>query len=272
MKTTDKNMKKIQRCKVIANKKIAADHYVMDVESAWMGKRSRPGQFVSVSVRGNGTDPLLRVPLGIHKIGPKGISLLYKVVGESTQLLSRIKKGDEADILGPLGNSFDISGSKKSTAIMVAGGHGVAPLYALAEELVKKGVKTEFFSGACSAEHLVCEKELRKLGAKVHVSTDDGSRGAKCYITGVLEKEIERITKHETRVAIYACGPRPMLAAVSRIAARHKVSAQVSVDAYMACGIGVCLGCAIRTRDGYKMVCKDGPVFDSKEIVWEEAA
>lgn len=261
--------KKIEKCEILANKKIAKDHYVMDLKTEGIGKAAKPGQFVSVSVKGAGTDPLLRVPLGIHKICPAGISLLYKVVGRSTELLSRMEKGGDADVLGPLGNFFDVSPAKKHKTIMVAGGHGVAPLYALAEEAIENGAEVEFFSGACSAEHLVCEKEIKKLGAKVRVATDDGTRGEKCYVTGILEKEITKIKEMDPKAVIYACGPRPMLAAVSRIAERHDIPAQVSVDAYMACGIGVCLGCAIRTKEGYKLVCKDGPVFDSREIVWD---
>lgn len=262
-------MKKTMRCEVLSNKRIAPDHYVMDLSSPWLGKNSKPGQFVSVSVKKSGTDPLLRVPLGIHKINPKGISLLYKVVGRSTELLSLMRKGDAADILGPLGNGFDISGVKKGdTALIVSGGHGVAPLYVLSEALMKKRADVEFFTGACKAEHIVCETDLKKLGAKMRISTDDGSRGKKCYVTDLLGEFLERKTKNEKRAMIFACGPRPMLAAVSRVAAEHGVRAQVSVDAYMACGIGACLGCAIMTTNGYKMVCKDGPVFDSKEIVW----
>jgi dihydroorotate dehydrogenase electron transfer subunit len=143
---------------------------------------------------------------------------------------------------------------------------------------MKKGAYVEFFAGACKAEHIVCEKDVKKLGARLRISTDDGSRGKKCYVTDLLAEFLERATSDERRATSderratnFACGPRPMLAAVSRIAARDDLRAQVSVDAYMACGIGACLGCAIRTTEGYKMVCEDGPVFDSREIVWEEA-
>lgn len=264
--------KKITKCRIVSNRNIAPGHYVMDLDAPALGKSSKPGQFVSVSVRGTGTDPLIRVPLGIHKMSPKGISLLYKVVGESTKRLSLMRKGEEADVLGPLGNGFEVSGVRKGDLVLVvSGGHGVAPLYALSEALVKRNADVEFFTGACRAEHIVCEKDLRKLGAKIRISTDDGSRGKKCYVTDLLGEFLERRANNERQTTIFACGPRPMLAAASLTAAKYGIKAQVSVDAYMACGIGVCLGCAIRTTDGYKMVCKDGPVFDSREIVWEEA-
>ena len=263
--------KKVEKCEILANRKIAKDHFVMDVRSAHLGRSAVPGQFVAVSVRGNGTDPLVRIPLGVHKIRRNGISLLYKVVGAGTELLSRKKKGENADVLGPLGNGFDTSNAGKGhTALLVAGGHGAAPLYALAQRLIGKGVKAEFFTGACRAEHIVCEKELKALGAQTHISTDDGSRGEKCFVTDLLEDFLQRTTNNEQRTLIYACGPRPMLAAVSRLAKKTGISAQVSVDAYMVCGIGACLGCAIRTSEGYKMVCKDGPVFDASRITWEE--
>ena len=272
MEKKQEDLKKVVQCEVLSNKRIAPDHYVMELDAPWLGKNSMPGQFVSVSVKKSGTDPLLRVPLGIHKINPKGISLLYKVVGRSTELLSLMRKADEASVLGPLGNGFDISGVRKGdTALIVSGGHGVAPLYVLSEVLMKKGADVGFFTGACRAEHIVCEKDLKKLGAKMRISTDDGSRGKKCYVTDLLGEFLERKKDNEKRTTIFACGPRPMLAAVSRVAAKHGVAAQVSVDAYMACGIGACLGCAIMTADGYKMVCKDGPVFDSREIVWEDS-
>ncbi len=279
-----KKSKKIENCKILANRKIAQDHFVMDIRSEWLGKNAIPGQFVSISLRDGGTDPLVRIPLGVHKIRKKGISLLYKVVGAGTELLSRKKEDDNADILGPLGNGFDTSETRKGhTAVIVAGGHGVAPLYALAQSLVRKGAGVEFFTGACKAEHIVCEKELKDLGAKVRIATDDGSRGKKCYVTELLVKHLKGVSRHGSgvgaarmthdarRTTIYACGPRPMLAAVSRLAKKTGIQAQVSVDAYMVCGIGACLGCAIKTVEGYKMVCKDGPVFDARQIVWGEA-
>ena len=246
----------------------------MEIESAFLAKNSSPGQFLNVKVSDKGTDPLLRVPLGISRITKKGIGLLYKVVGAGTEELSLKKKGEALDILGPLGTPFNTAGNgKKQEAILVAGGHGIAPLYALAEELLKKKNKVAVFMGASTKGYIVLAKEMKSLGCDVKIATEDGSLGKKGYVTCLLAEHLSR-QKADSRkpTAIYACGPRPMIAAVAREAARNGVVAQVSLDAYMACGIGVCLGCAVKTKTGYKMVCKDGPVFLSDEIEWEQAA
>lgn len=267
------NTKKIVKAKIISNAQIASDHYMMDFEERFLAGHSAPGQFVNIKVRDLGTDPLLRIPLGISRITKKGISVVYKVVGEGTNILKARKPGEYADILGPLGKPFDADAcGKKHSAILVAGGHGIAPLYALAEELISKGRDVEVFAGAATKEHLVLIKELKRTGCKVKAATEDGSAGEKGHVTGLLSGRLLREQDTEDRIAVYACGPRPMLAAVARQVAARGLTAQVSLDAYMACGIGVCLGCAVRTKTGYKMVCKDGPVFLSDEIVWEEAA
>jgi dihydroorotate dehydrogenase electron transfer subunit len=270
-----KTKKKVEKTKIVSNNRIAPDHYIMEVASAHLARNSSPGQFVSVRVQERTTDPLLRIPLGVHSIGKSRIKLLYKVVGSGTSLLSSKKKGDTLDILGPLGNGFDpgpVLKNRDVLAVMVAGGHGVAPLYALAETLKKKGRKTEIFIGACEKKHLVCVERFRKLGTKIHVATERGKCGYKGYVTDLLKEHLKRFTAQGSRLMIFACGPRPMLAALNRVIEGTGIPAQVSLDAYMACGIGACVGCAVRTLDGYKMVCKDGPVFDINEIDWEREA
>jgi len=241
----------------------------MDLESGFLGKASSAGQFINIKMAERSCDPLLRIPLGIHKITKKGISLLYKVVGEGTRLLSEKKKGEFVSVLGPLGTGFDPTGVNKNThAIIVSGGHGIAPLYALTEAILKKTKKVTFLLGAASKSHVTCAGDIKKLGAKVRIATDDGSRGKKGFVTCLLFGEIE---KSKTETIIFACGPKPMLSAVSKIAKEYQVKAQVSLDEYMACGIGACLGCAVMTKSGYKYVCKDGPVFDSEELDWKKA-
>jgi len=274
-------VKKSVNARIVSNRRIAPDHFVMEVKSVWLSRNSSPGQFVAVRARENATDPLLRIPLGVHAIRKKGIRLLYKVVGSGTKLLMSKRKGERINILGPLGNGFDLTPvfrEKDSRAVIVAGGHGIAPLYELARVVTRGKKKVDFFIGAGTKKHVVCSKELRKLGAKVHVATEDGSMGHKGYVTDLLKKHLKQVKRYGTRVqgyrsraTIYACGPRPMLAALAKNAKRSGVPAQVSLDAYMACGIGACLGCVVRTVDGYRRVCKDGPVFDAREIVWESA-
>ncbi len=299
-----KLIRKTQKIAIISNKEVCSAHFVMELEAPFLGENSAPGQFINIRVDEGTTDPLLRIPLGIHKIHEGGISLLYKVVGSGTQILSNKKQGDQVDVLGPLGKGFDVarveaygntplqSTKQDPEAILVAGGHGIAPLYALAESLAEKKIKTTFLIGVRSRDHLVCVDELKSLGAEVQIATEDGSAGYEGYVTELLEELLKQVMKGEVngdsqrarfsrlrsgqegqspgeqQTMIYSCGPRLMLRALSKVALENNTPAQVSLDAYMACGVGACLGCAVKTKDGYKMVCKDGPVFDSKEILW----
>jgi len=264
--------KKTIKAKIISNRNIAPDHYEMAIEAPYLGRNSCPGQFVSVRAQEGVTDPLLRIPLGVHAIKKNGIHLLYKVVGPGTELLRARRKGETIDVLGPLGNGFDLAPllrEKDSRAILVAGGHGVAPLYALAEAIIKQKRQVDVFIGACTKKHVVGADKFKKLGAKVHIATEDGTRCHKGYVTEILKKHLDRVKGQGARVKVYACGPRPMAGALAKVTDQFGIVAQVSLDAYMACGIGACLGCPIETVDGYKLVCKDGPVFDAEDIVWE---
>ena len=188
--------KRLINCKIISNREITQDHYLMDLASGLLGGSSRAGQFINVKMLERGSDPLLRIPLGIHRITKTGISLLYKVVGEGTRLLSEKKKGDTLSVLGPLGKGFDVSGVGKDVhAVILSGGHGIAPLYALAANIIKKTKKVTFLLGAISKDHVTCYKDLKALGVKVKISTDDGSRGKKGFVTSLLPEEIAKSKK-----------------------------------------------------------------------------
>lgn len=253
------------KAKISENKLIAQGFYKMRVESRHLAGHSKPGQFVEVRCSG-GCDPLLRRPLGVHRILDTGVELLYEVVGRGTDLLSRKMKGEELDIIGPLGNGFEITASGRS-AILVAGGIGVAPLVALAWDLIKRGRKTSVVIGARTKSHLLCERDFKALGCAVKTATDDGSRGKRGLATELLQEMLA--DSKGPRVVIYACGPRGMLKEVARISKEKELPCQVSLEERMACGVGVCLGCPVRMRrGGYKMVCKDGPVFNAEEIAW----
>lgn len=243
----------------------------MRIESPYLTKNSKPGQFVEIKIS-DGIEPLLRRPLGVHRILKNGIDLLYAVVGKGTETLSKKKAGEEIDLIGPLGNGFDIAASTKA-AILVAGGIGVAPLLALAEHLGyrSKGVgcrkKILVLIGACKKEHILCENDFKKLGCKVVIATDDGSKGHKGFVTDLLNTIPTAYSLQPT--TIYACGPAGMLKTVSKVAREKRIPCQVSLEERMACGVGVCLGCPVKVKSGeYKMVCKDGPVFDAEEIAW----
>lgn len=250
------------KTKVLANQKIATDHYALSFKIPKTIKRVNPGQFFNIKVN-NAPDPLLRRPFSAHKIKKEKIEILYKVVGKATQILSTKKKGGEIDILGPLGNGFGMptnSGPVSESVFLIGGGHGIAPLYALAKKLKGYKLRLTAFLGARTKEHLVCEKAFRKLGLKVYIATEDGSKGHKGLVTDLFKMDIP--------AAIYACGPKPMLKSIAAIANRNNVPCQLSLEEYFGCGIGVCMGCTIDTRSGRKLICKDGPVFTAEEIVW----
>jgi dihydroorotate dehydrogenase electron transfer subunit len=262
------------KAKILSNEKIGPGFYRMKLGDGYLAKNARPGQFVEIRCT-SGMDPLLRRPLGVHRVWSGGIEVLYEVVGKGTELLSRKAAGEALDIIGPIGNGFDLD-LASDINILVAGGIGVAPLPALAQSLSAREPKKIYaMIGARTRSHIMCEEELRALGCIVKVSTDDGSKGYKGLITAPLVKLLAAY-KPETylpdfrRVTVYACGPTGMLKAVSAIALNRGIPCQVSLEERMACGVGVCLGCPVKVKPsgGYKMVCKDGPVFNAEEIAW----
>lgn len=267
-------MKQLQT-RIVKNEEMRPGFFRMRIASAYLAKEARPGQFVEVRCS-EAADPLLRRPLGIHRVVNGGIELLYEIVGKGTELLSEMQKGEMLDLIGPLGNGFNIE-RKRREAIVVAGGNGVAPLLALAEKLAyREKIKIHVFIGACKKEHILCVNDFKKLGAKVYIATEDGSKGRKGVITRYLSDFLSA-KRYPPNAAIYACGPTGMLKAVSEIARDNRVSCQVSLEESMACGVGVCLGCPVRVKRGhglegagyeYRMVCKDGPVFNAEEIFW----
>lgn len=250
-------MQKIINGEIITNTPINVDHYLMDIE---IPISAIPGQFVMVKISDNTTDPLLRIPLGIHSINKNGISLLYKIRGKGTQLLSARKPGEKINIVGPLGNGFNIN-IKPTKTLLVAGGYGVSPLYALAELLISQEKTVTVCIGAATKSQIIGAKEFAKLGAKVYIATEDGSEGFK----GLVIKLVQQHLHHN--VMIYGCGPEPMLRVLAQMAVKANIPAQLSLEAYMACGIGVCRGCAVDTKDGYKICCKDGPIFDAEMLI-----
>ena len=271
--------KKIIKEKILSNLQTAPGHFELKIAAPWLAKESRAGQFVMVKPRNETTDPLLRIPLAIHSRNEKGISLLYKVVGPGTEILSCRKKGEIIDLLGPLGNGFNCERALKAKGmkvLIIAGGHGIIPLYMVAKVLREQNTEVEGFIGAGTKKHILCEQKLKKIGTKIHIATDDGTKGAKgsvlapimAYLKKENVKKFSSSTPQAVRHLVYACGPKPMLAALSRELKKFNVAAEFSLDAYMACGIGACLGCAVMTTSGYKMVCKDGPVFDMRSIVF----
>jgi len=199
------------------------------------------------------------------------VEILYKVLGKGTQCLARMEPGQEVEILGPLGNSFTLPDGLEQAAL-VAGGIGVPPIAALAAQIQNPKSKiqnVEVFLGGRTSEDILCVKDFEEAGAEMHITTEDASLGVRGLVTDLLRPFL--LTPHPFRLTLYTCGPPGMLAAVAKLAEEYGVPCQASVEANMACGFGACMGCAVEVKGkakGYKLVCKDGPVFDSREIVW----
>jgi len=266
--------KRQSNAEVLANKKIKGRCFKIILRSPSVAKRALPGQFVMLKVgTGRIFDPLLRRPLSIHKAAGKEIEILYEVVGKGTQALSQRRPGELISLLGPLGNGFDYRdmGLSSRRPILVAGGIGAAPLLFLAERLAllrrdPAAGKIEVLIGARAKEQVLCEKEFKNIGCNVKIATDDGSAGFPGRVTALLEKRL--LTMDHKLPAVYACGPGPMLKELAGICRKANVPAQVSLEAHMACGIGACLGCAVKTKDGYKRVCQEGPVFKTENLIY----
>ena len=260
------------RVKILYNKKIKGNYFYLVLRAPKIAKESLPGQFLNIKV--NDTyEPLLRRPVSIHIVKGANIELLYEVVGKATEILSRRKSGEYLDVIGPLGNGFSYQSQARSQnpQVLVAGGMGIAPLIFLAEKLLKPRVsrhKSEVvvLIGAKTKDQILCEKELKNLGCEVKIATDDGSKGFKGYASELLKEVLSTIDYRLS--TIYACGPKPMLKEITKISKKHTIPAQLSLEEHMACGIGACLGCVVNTKEGFKRVCKEGPVFDGDGIIW----
>jgi len=262
--------------RVIENRSLGGGYFVLRLGGCESLAGSRPGQFVML--RGDwGRDPLLPRPLSLLSVAHEGrADLLVKVTGKGTALMERSPPGSRVSVLGPLGNSFPAS-SAEATDLLVAGGVGLPPLFMQAESAARFGLAggSEMLYGGRTSRDLVLLSEIRAQGIALHLATEDGSLGRRGRVTDELEARLDhwRTAAPTRRLRILACGPREMLWAVGRIAQRHEIECYLSLEEQMACGIGVCLGCAVaaRTRP-YRYVCKDGPVFPAAEVMDHAAA
>lgn len=238
--------------------------------------QSRPGQFVML--RGDwGRDPLLPRPISLLSVAPEGrADLLAKSIGRGTRLLEGASPGTRVSLLGPLGNGFP-EPTADGLDLLVAGGVGMPPLFMQAELASRRGLvdRCEMIYGGRTARDLVLLGEMRGLGLSACLATEDGSLGRRGRVTAALEARIDhhRATNRQRKLRVFACGPKEMLWAVARMAETHGIECYLSMEEQMACGIGVCLGCAIPTRSRpFRYVCSDGPVFPASDLVIPPAA
>lgn len=253
------------KAKIISNKALRASYWRCVISAAYISRRARPGQFINIKIT-DGLKPFLRRPFSVHNINGENLEIIYDVIGDGTRALSQRRVGEYLDIIGPLGNGFSLPASPKRLLIFAGGGIGVAPLLFLAREA--KAKNKIVLVGSRSKGQVLCEKEFKNSGCDVKISTDDGSRGFKGRVTDLLKNFLQANRFTSQQAAIYACGPKPMLKAICSISQENNIPAQVSLEEHMSCGIGACLGCVVKTKNGLKRVCKEGPVFNAKELIW----
>ena len=263
-------MKRYLECKVLSNKQIAPDVYDMLLDAPDMARESKAGQFVNVYL-GRG-EHLLPRPLSICGTDAEAgtLRIVYRAAGKGTDIMAQTAPGASFMIAAPLGNEFKIYPAMQRFCL-VGGGIGTPPMLALAREILRKKPDADItvVLGFRNADAAILADEFTALGAgvSVHIATDDGSMGLRGNVVALMN-ELGKVYD-----GIYACGPNIMLKFVAQWAAEQHLRCFVSMEERMACGLGACVGCAvkIKTDDGwlYKKVCKDGPVFDAREVVWE---
>ena len=237
---------------VLQNRRLTADVWEIILQGDTTAI-TRPGQFVNLKIE----DCYLRRPISVCDINGDRLTLIYKVVGRGTALLSELQAGETLPVLTGLGNGYDLS-LAGDAPLLLGGGVGVPPLYLLAKRLIEQGRTVQVVLGFNRKCEVFYEKEFRALGAKVTVTTADGSYGAKGFVTDALPEHYSHV---------YTCGPEPMLRAVYRTI---RTSGSFSFESRMGCGFGACMGCSCKTITGYKRICKDGPVLEKEEIRWED--
>lgn len=264
MSKTEKIPPKYFNAKIFDNIALNKDFRLLVLEKKDDLSIPQPGQFYMLQA-GNTYDPLLKRPFSLFRYNDNTIQFLYRVRGKGTHLLSSLKRGDSINIIGPLGKAFL---EPEGDFIALAGGIGIASIMPLLEKFKKKAY---LFYGAKKKDELIVLEDAKAFSKELFISTDDGSEGYKGIITDLLKNST--VFKNYS-LPIYACGPYVMLRELAQIVLNIQ-TCYVSLEEYMACGVGACLGCVVKIKDPiseqgwtYKRVCKDGPVFDIREILW----
>lgn len=256
------------RSKICEIKEVAPGYCRLKIIAPEIAAAAKPGQFVEVRVgNDDSVDPLLARPISIFRINTAegSISLLFKIVGRGTKLLASKAKGENITLWGPIGNGFSIPEGAKNIAL-IAGGIGMPPLFCLQEHLSSSPNPPQItlFYGGRTGRDLLETDLWEKNRIPVKLATEDGSAGFKGFVTDLL------VSEHQNNHYdfLVACGPAPMLAAVQKLASLTGLTGQISLESYMACGVGACLGCVCQTGKGFRRVCVDGPVFSIEEVIF----
>lgn len=261
--------------RIAANHRLSDSYNVLELEAPAIARQTRPGQFVMVK-RALGREPLLRRPFSVFEVlrdgqgTVTGLSLLSKQVGAVTRDLFRAEPGERLRCLGPLGVPFPVV-TPPTRAWMVAGGVGLAPFATLAEALHARGVDTTLFYGGRSSDDLYRIPFFERLGVRVMLTTEDGTRGEPGRVTAPLARQLAAGT--DAPLMVYACGPTPMMRAAAELCARAGQPVQVSLEPVMGCGLGGCYSCVVRVLDGgarFVRSCLEGPVFEGNRVSWAD--
>jgi dihydroorotate dehydrogenase electron transfer subunit len=255
----------LERTTVVANDRVAQGVGLLVLESPRVAAMIAPGQFVHLRIT-RGADFLLRRPFSVHRAHDHRLELLYQVLGRGTRDLAVKERGDEMDLIGPLGTGWRLDDGIRH-ALVVAGGLGAAPMGMLVERLAERGVAVTVAQGAPTATRLVARELFERHARRVLAATDDGSAGARGFVTTLVEGALAA----DRPDVVYTCGPELMQRIVAAQAAAAGVPCQVSLERLMACGVGACLSCVVATTAGQKRACIDGPVFDAEQVLWERS-
>jgi dihydroorotate dehydrogenase electron transfer subunit len=258
-------MSALERVTVLANDRLAEGIGLVALHAPKTAAAVRPGQFVHLRIA-PGSDFILRRPFSVHRVVADRIEILYQVLGRGTRALAEASPGDSTDLIGPLGKGWSLPDGL-AHALLVAGGLGAAPLGMLAEELARAGVAMTVAQGAPTANRLVARGLFESLARRVEVATDDGSAGERGFVTLISERLIGQAGVD----VVYVCGPETMARIVAAQSAASGIACEVSLERFMACGIGACLSCVCATKDGRARACVDGPVFDAQNVLWDES-
>jgi len=257
-------MSALEQGLVVRNHQVAGDLFILEFIAPKLAAKCEPGQFLHVRASAQ-HDPLLRRPISIYDVDQDlgRITLLYKVVGRGTQLLTGLKAKDYFDVMGPLGKGFRLPDHPQKV-LLIGGGVGIAPLMYLARRLKERGCAVQVLYGVASSPELVACERFRELGVELGTATMDGTAGHQGLVTELLSNQLA-----DGLELIYTCGPEIMMAAVAQFAAVHNIWGECSLEEHMACGVGACLGCARKLKleeTAYVKVCKDGPVFNMQAV------
>ena len=261
-------MPKQVSAELVKKEKLLEGLYKFSVDTKEIVELANPGNFIEIRINEN-SDPFLRRPISIYNLDKKNgvLEFIFQVKGKGTELLAKKKEEDKIDIIGPLGNGTFKFEEYKNIAV-IGGGIGIFPLYELSKQAKNAGKKVYTYLGFRNKDLVTLEKEFEDVSTILTITTDDGSYKNSGFAINYLKNDLEK----NNIDCIYACGPLPMLKAVKKLAEERKIPCQISLEEKMSCGMGVCLGCAVRTASSidenpqYLHVCKAGPVFDSKLV------